>query len=56
MPQIDIRKDNDACEQINAILNNNGIAEIKNEGKNDTVNIVVVEIKRTVKTKKKQVK
>lgn len=55
-PQIDIRKDNDACEQINAILNNNGIAEIKNEGKNDTVNIVVVEIKRTVKTKKKQVK
>ena len=54
MPQIDIRKDEEACEQINAILNNNGIAEIKNEGKGDKVNLVVVEIKRTVRTKKKQ--
>jgi hypothetical protein len=51
--QIDIRNDAEICEQINAILNNKGIAEIKDEGKGDRPNLVVVEIKRTVKTKKK---
>lgn len=52
MPQIDIRKNDEVCEQLNAVLNYGGIAEIKNEGKNGQVNLVVVEIKRIVKTQK----
>lgn len=48
---IDIRQRPDVIAAINAILNNSGIAEIKNEGHKKGDNIVVVEIKRTVKTK-----
>lgn len=47
---IDIRRNDEAVEAINAILNNHGIAEVKIEGKN--VVPTVVEIKRTLKTKK----
>ncbi len=53
MAQIDIKEHPDVIKVINAILNNNGIAEIKNESKHSSVNLVVVEIKRTVKTEKK---
>lgn len=53
MSHIDIRQHPEIIELINAIINNKGIAEIKNEGKNDSVNIVVVEVKRVVKTEKK---
>lgn len=52
MPQIDIRQYTEVIDLINNILNNKGIVEIKNEGRNNKVNIVVVEIKRTVKTEK----
>jgi hypothetical protein len=48
---IDIAKNQDVIKIINAILNNEGIAEIKNEAKKGKENIVVVEIKRQVKTK-----
>lgn len=54
MPQIDIREHPEIIDLINAIVNSKGIAEIKNEGKHNTVNIVVVEVKRTVKTEKKK--
>jgi len=47
---IDIRQNDEAVEAINAILNNHGIAEVKIEGKNTVP--TVVEIKRTLKTKK----
>lgn len=47
---IDIRQHHEAAEAINAILNNRGIAEVKIEGKNSVP--TVVEIKRTLKTKK----
>lgn len=46
---IDIRMHTDILELINDILAKRGIAEVKCEGKE---NIVVVEINRTVKTKK----
>ena len=49
---IDIRKRQDVLDIINTILNNGGIAEVKNESRKAGENIVVVEIKRTVKTKK----
>lgn len=48
---IDIRKRPEVLEIINTILNNGGIAEVKNESRHSE-NIVVVEIKRTVKTKR----
>lgn len=47
---IDIRKNQEILNILNAILNNNGIAEIKQEGKG---NICVVEIKRQLRTSKK---
>lgn len=46
---IDIREMPNIIEAVNAILNNKSIAEIKKEGKNG---VVVVEIKRTLKTAK----
>lgn len=49
---IDIREHPEVIKTINAILNNNGIAEIKNESKHSAVNLVVVEIRRIVKTEK----
>jgi hypothetical protein len=50
---IDIRNDEKVVEAINAILSNNGIVECKVEGKRSgTPNLVVVEIKRTLKTVK----
>lgn len=53
---IDIAKRKDIIEVLNAILNNGGTAEVKNERKRDLPeNIVVVEIKRTVRTKKPEV-
>lgn len=50
---VDIRNMPEVVEVINAILNNHGIAEIKNESRKDDANIVVVEITRSVKTKRK---
>jgi len=52
---IDIREHPEVIEIINTILNNKGIAEIKNESKHNSVNLVVVEIKRTVKTEKEKI-
>lgn len=50
---IDIRKDEKVIEAINAVLSNNGIVECKVEGRHSgTPNLVVVEIKRTLKTVK----
>ena len=50
---VDVRKRPDILDTINAILNNSGIAEIKNEIRRDgKENLVVVEIKRTVRTRK----
>lgn len=50
---IDIKKNDEVIETVNAILNNKGIAEIKNEvRRNGDDNIVVVEIKRQVRTRK----
>lgn len=50
---VDIRKRPDILDLVNAILNNQGIVEIKNEVRRDgTDNLVVVEIKRQVRTKK----
>lgn len=45
----DVGKMPDIIKTVNSILNKNSIAEIKSEGKNG---IVVVEIKRTLKTPK----
>ncbi len=54
---VDIRKRGDILELINAILNNQGIVEIKNEVRRDgTDNLVVVEIKRQVRTKKPEMR
>lgn len=49
---IDVRMNREVIEVINAILNNGGTAEIKNEKRHGEDNLVVVEIKRAVKTKK----
>ena len=54
MPQIDIRDYPEIINLINAIVSSKGIVEVKNEGKNNKVNLVVVEVKRTVKTEKKK--
>ena len=51
---IDITQNKTVIEAINAIINNGGIAEIKNEARKGKENIVVVEIKRTLKTKPKE--
>lgn len=51
---IDIRNDEDALKALNAILSNKGIAEIKNESHDPkNPNLVVVEVCRNVKTKRK---
>ncbi len=49
---IDIREEDDVIDAINAVLNNKGIAEVKNEKKAGKDNLVVVEISRTLKTKR----
>lgn len=50
---IDISENRTVISALNAIINNGGIAEVKNEGRKGQENIVVVEIKRTLKTKPK---
>ena len=45
MKNIDIRQMPDVCDKINAVLNNRGIVELKQE----STGITVVEIKRTLK-------
>lgn len=49
---IDIRTEDEVIDAINAVLNNKGIAEVKNEKKSGKDNLVVVEISRTLKTKR----
>ena len=50
---IDIRENKEALDALNAILSNHGIAEIKDESRNgEPPNLVVVEVSRSVKTKK----
>lgn len=39
---------------LNGIINNGGTAEIKNESHRDEPNLVVVEIKRTVRTRREK--
>lgn len=51
---IDIRNHEDAMKAINSVLNNGGIVEVKNEAHGNDVNIVVVEIVRSVKTKRER--
>lgn len=54
---IDIRENKEALDALNAILSNKGIAEIKDESRNgEPPNLVVVEVSRSVKTKKHLVK
>ncbi len=50
---IDIREHEEVIEAINLILSGRGIAEVKNEIRKGQDNLVVVEIQRTLKTKKK---
>ena len=50
---IDVRNHPEVVEAINLILNSRGIAEVKNEIRKGEDNLVVVEIQRTLKTKKK---
>lgn len=50
---IDLRDEKEIIDIINSILNNGGVAEIKNESRTSTPNLVVVEIERKVKTKKR---
>ena len=50
---IDIRDYPEIVEIINGIINNRGIVEIKNEDRKGGVNLVVVEVVRSVKTKRK---
>lgn len=50
---IDIREHPEVIDIINAIINNHGTAEIKNEARKGDTNLVVVEIVRSVKTKKR---
>ena len=49
---VDISKMPEIVVILNNIINNGGIAEIKNEKRKGQDNIVVVEITRSVKTKK----
>lgn len=49
----DIRDHPEVCEAINAVVNNGGIAEVKNEKRKGEDNYVVVEIVRALKTKKR---
>ena len=50
---IDIREHPEVCEAINAVVNNKGIVEVHNEKRQGKDNLVVVEISRTLKTKKR---
>lgn len=50
---IDISQNKVVLDALNAIINNGGIAEVKNEARSGKENVVVVEIKRTLKTKPK---
>lgn len=50
---IDIRDYPEVIDCLNNIINNRGVAEIKNESRKDECNLVVVEITRAVKTKKR---
>jgi hypothetical protein len=50
--KIDITKSPEVIEAINRIIDNGGIAEIKNEKRHGEDNLVVVEITRAVETKK----
>lgn len=50
---IDVREHPEVIEAINKVLNSRGIAEVKNEIRKGEDNLVVVEITRTLKTKKK---
>jgi len=49
---VDISKMPEIVAILNNIINNGGIAEIKNEKRKGLDNIVVVEITRSVKTRK----
>lgn len=49
---IDIREYPEVIEIINGILNNGGVAEVKNEKRRREDNIVVVETMRVLRTKK----
>ena len=49
---MDIREYPEIIEEINKILERRGTAEIKNEARQGAPNLVVVEIKRLVRTKK----
>lgn len=51
---IRIEEQTEALRAINSVLNNGGIAEVKNEAHGGDVNIVVVEIVRSVKTKREK--
>lgn len=51
---IDIRNYPSVIEAINTIINNKGIVEVKNESRHGDTNLVVVEITRTVKTKREK--
>ena len=48
---IDIREWPEVIEAVNAVLNNKGIAEVKNEKRQGKDNPVVVEITRKLKTR-----
>lgn len=50
---IDVREHLEVIEAINKVLNSRGIAEVKNEMRKGEDNLVVVEIQRTLRTKKK---
>lgn len=50
---IDLEKDKEAIRIINAILNNRGVAEVKNEVKDGKANLVIVEIRRQVKRRER---
>ena len=52
---IDLRNYPEIIDCLNNIINNKGVAEIKNEARKGDENLVVVEITRSVKTKKKNI-
>lgn len=49
---VDIRKNDNVLDALNAVINNGGIAELKQEYNHGKENLVVVEITRKVKTHK----
>ena len=48
---IDIRKQNMILDTLNEILDKGGIAELKNEKRKGEDNLVVIEIKRELRSK-----